>query len=202
MSSSKALAAVLLVAASGVGAQEPDWILNPPKRGGWVHVVGSGQSKIDAVADAYAKLAASIPVRPARSSDTTGSSAAGDEKILDIFRAAIRATTAQRVGPILVRALEEKFSSTVRDSAGQETVLNTYRRAVQVTSADSSMHIRTFQSSESDGSEDESLRTVSLEGELRVFVDALTGLGARITTHETPFGYHMLVALPERALLP
>lgn len=183
-------------------ADIPEWVLNPPRRAGWVHAVGIGQSKIDALAYAVGDIAASVQVEMgssrARSDATTGTTA----ELLDTSGQASQAVVVQRVGSIEVRSLEEKFTSVVTDSAGGKGhSITTYSKAVQLTSADSTAKIRAFQSSaREEGQDEEIVTSVSLEGDLKLFLDALSGLGARITTQETPTHYYVLIAVPARAL--
>jgi hypothetical protein len=178
------LSLLLLAVAAPLSAQMaevPDWFLNPPSRAGWVSAVASGQSKIDALGFAVAELAKQ---RTTRMQQDTG---------------VMKAISVQRVGSISVRSLDERFETTSADSA-RKVIERTFRSAVQLVSADSSARIQAFRGSTKVGDEEEIELTVSLTGELKLFLDALSGMGARITTKETATHYFLMIAVPERAL--
>jgi hypothetical protein len=130
-------------------------------------------------------------IREAPSTDTT---------VQSIYTQAVKSVTIQEVASIRVRTLTERFVST--DDSAKAPELKTFRRAIELTSADSASRIRTFIQSVRNGDDEEIQKTVSLDGELRIFLDALSGIGARITTQETATGYFVLIAVPGRALLP
>lgn len=175
--------------AKAQSADVPDWVLNVPQRAGWVHAASSGQSRIDALADAIRQLAEfndplatlAAPAPSAESSSVVNT----------------RAVTNRTVGSIQVQMLVER---TYVDSTGAD-VPNKVTRLVRLTSADRASKIEYF-FSETEGAEPSVERTVSLEGDLQIFLTALAGIGARITTHDGRTHYSVLIAVPERSLKP
>lgn len=164
-------------------AEVPEWFMNPPRRDGWIAAVARGQSKVDALAFAVGEIA--------------------DQMLTDVQRDSmlIRMVSSQRIGSIRVRTLSEKFIASFGDSSNAKPE-RTFRRIVRMTSADSSSQLQAALFEQGPEGDEEVERTLSLDGELRIFLDALTGIGARITTAENAGGYYILVSVPQRALRP
>jgi hypothetical protein len=164
-------------------ADIPDWFMNPPRREGWVTAVAQGQSKIDALGYALGDIADQLLTKAQRDSMITWT------------------VSSQQIGSIRVQTLSELFIGELPGTPKGKKE-RTFRRIVRLTSADSSARLQAGVFEEGLEGEEEIERTLSLDGELRMFIDALSGIGGRITTAENSTGYYVMVSVPQRALRP